>query len=118
VQDKIQTADNLLVKGIPCDPICSLCAQEPETASHLCLQCSFAQEVWFLVHQWTDGLISVPLPGVQVEEWWNSSLQASSAENRSKVAAILIYTAWNVWNERNRRIFQGVSQAHSHLHEF
>jgi len=47
---------------------------------------------------------------VQVEEWWNSSLQASSIENRSKVAAILLYTVWNVWNERNRRIFQGISQ--------
>ena len=53
----------------------------------------------------------MPTPGTQVEEWWNSSLQASTAENRSKVAAILIYTAWNVWNERNRRIFHGVSQS-------
>ena len=62
-----------------------------------------------MVRDWTEGLIDVPLPGVQVEEWWNSSLQASSTKNRSKVAVILLYTVWNMWNEQNRRIFQGIS---------
>jgi len=42
VQERIQTADNLLIKGIPCDPLCSLCNQEPETPAHLCLHCYFA----------------------------------------------------------------------------
>ena len=74
LQEKIQTADNLLLKGIECDPVCCLCDQDFETAVHLCLQCCFAQEIWVLVRAWTEGLINVPLPGVQVEEWWNSSL--------------------------------------------
>ena len=55
LQQKIQTADILLVKGIPCNPVCCLCDQAPETAAHLCLHCPFAQEVWFLVHTWTGG---------------------------------------------------------------
>ena len=33
VHGKIQTADNLLAKGIACDPLCSLCNQEPEMQS-------------------------------------------------------------------------------------
>ncbi|RLM99517.1 hypothetical protein C2845_PM06G35360 [Panicum miliaceum] len=92
VQAKIQTADNLLLKGIACDP-----------------------EVWFLVREWTGGLITMPLPGVQVEEWWNLSLQAATAENRSKVAAILIYTGWNLWNERTEEFSRGL---HNQLYEF
>ena len=104
-QGRIQTADILLPKGVVCNPICCLCDQEQETAAHLCLHCCFAQEVRWRVHLWSDGLISTPAPGVDVAEWWNSSLREANAENRSRVAAILMYTAWNVWNERNRRIF-------------
>jgi hypothetical protein len=98
-------------KGIVCDPICCLCDQEMETAAHLCLHCCFAKEVWCLVHTWSEGLISIPAQGVDIQDWWNLTLQLASAENRNRVAALLIYTAWNVWNERNRRIFQGASQS-------
>jgi exonuclease III len=59
VQCKILTADKLLARGWPCQPNCSLCDQEEETAEHLCLRCVFAQ-VWMLVSQWTGGLISIP----------------------------------------------------------
>jgi len=51
-----------------------LCDQDLEMAAHLRLQCCFAQEIWVLVRDWMEGLINVPLPGVQVEQWWNSSL--------------------------------------------
>ena len=63
------------------------------------------------MHLWSDGLICTPSPSVDVEEWWNSSLRAANDENMGRIAAILIYTSWNVWNERNRRIFQGTSQS-------
>ncbi|KAG2617972.1 hypothetical protein PVAP13_3NG258106 [Panicum virgatum] len=67
-------------------------------------------QVWNLVQNWTDGLISLPPSGIGIEEWWNLMINSTTSENRNKVAAILIYTAWNIWNERNRRIFQGSSQ--------
>jgi len=54
LQEKIQTADNLLLKGIECDPVCCLCDQDFETTVHLCLQCYFAQEIWVLVRAWTE----------------------------------------------------------------
>ena len=107
---KIQTADNLLLKGIQCDPMCCLCDQDLESASHLCLHCCFAQQVCFLVHAWSQGLISLPAPDVTVQDWWNLSLQAANAADKGSVAALLISTAWNIWNERNMCIFQGISQ--------
>ena len=54
----------------------------------------------------------------QVEDWWNSSLQNTSAQNKNKVAAILLYTIWNIWNERNRRIFLGLSQTPTRILSF
>jgi len=62
LQQKLQTTDNLMVKGIECDSMCCFCEQDLETATHLCLHCPFAQEVWFLVQTWTEGLINAPLP--------------------------------------------------------
>lgn len=58
VQEKIQTADNMMLKGIHCNPICSLCDQELESASHLCLHGCFAQQVWSLVQTWSEGSAS------------------------------------------------------------
>ena len=46
VQSKILTADNLMARQWPCNPVCSLCNQEQETATHLVLHCNFAKLVW------------------------------------------------------------------------
>ena len=109
VQEKIHTADVLLIKGVHCNPVCSLCDQEQETAAHLCLHCCYAREVWWLIHIWIEGLVAIPEPGLTLQNWWNFAIQEAGPQDRNKVAAILIYTAWNVWNERNRRIFTGIS---------
>lgn len=50
LQSKILTADKLLLRNWPCNPICALCQQEEETAKHLCILCPFALQVWQLVH--------------------------------------------------------------------
>jgi hypothetical protein len=107
IQSKLLTADNLLIRGWPCNPCCLLCDQHPETAEHLCLHCSFAQEVWFLVSNWTEGLVPVPSLAMGMEQWWNSAIQVSPREHRRHLASVMIYTAWNIWNERNRRTFEG-----------
>jgi hypothetical protein len=105
VQQKILTADKLMARNWPCNPNCVLCDQELETANHLCLQCVFAQEVWLLVAGWTDGLIHPPDRQANLELWWNEALSATSGKEKIKKASIMIYTAWNIWKERNRRVF-------------
>ncbi|KAF8670042.1 hypothetical protein HU200_051233 [Digitaria exilis] len=44
-----------------------------------------------------------------MEEWWNLSLQGLNKELKQRTAALMIYTACNIWKERNRRIFEGVA---------
>lgn len=46
LQKKILTADKLMVRNWPCNPICPLCNNEVETATHICLHCPFALLVW------------------------------------------------------------------------
>ena len=109
IQSKILTADKLIKGAWPCDPNCPFCDQEPETAAHLCLHCVFAQEVWFLIQGWSNGVVKTPERGVDIEAWWMSSLQLIPQEQRRHVAALLMYTAWNIWKEWNRRVFEGRS---------
>ncbi|PVH31679.1 hypothetical protein PAHAL_9G208900 [Panicum hallii] len=80
VQQKILTADKLIARNWPCDPVCPLCDQEQQTAEHLCLHCVFAREVWMLVSGWSNGLVQAPNPGSTLEEWWNTSMQGQSKE--------------------------------------
>jgi len=55
IQSRILTADNLLLRGCPCNPVCIMCDQEMETADHLILHCSFARQVWQELAVWTGG---------------------------------------------------------------
>jgi hypothetical protein len=108
VQDRILTADRLLLRHWPCDPVCILCDQADENATHLCLNCVYAREVWVLVSNWADMEIAIPNGVTSTESWWNMAVQGRTKTQRRRIAAILMCTAWNVWKERNRRIFQNI----------
>jgi hypothetical protein len=99
VQNKILTADKLQVRNWPSDPICRLCDQELETAQHLCLHCVYAQELWHLVSGWTNGRVQVPSRSADLEGWWNAAVSGKPKAEARTIAAMLIYTAWNLWKE-------------------
>ena len=109
VQNKILTAEKLAKRNWPCDPVCRLCDQEQETAMHLCLDYVYVRQVWTLMKDWSAGLVQVPEPGLAIEDWWKASLSHLPKDERKIAAALLMYTTWNIWKERNRRIFEGVS---------
>jgi hypothetical protein len=104
LRGRILTSNNLAVRGIPHDDICTLCDQEVETPSHLILSCPFARSVWYLVG--TDLGIPPLATNAQlagsIKHWWDDL--TSCLDDRAKRVAI--YTAWNIWKERNRRVFQ------------
>jgi len=106
VQSKILTADKLVARNWLCDTNCALCDQVHETAAHLCLHCSYAKQVWLAMSNWTSGAIQIPaVQDEGIEDWWNRSLVLLPVAQKRSVAAILMYTCWNLWKERNRRVF-------------
>ena len=74
-------------------------------AKHLVLHCSFAREVWHRISLWSGGLIQQPDADLEVEDWWYTTLAGFPKELRRPKAAILMYTAWNMWKARNRQVF-------------
>lgn len=107
VQCKILTADKLVKRNWPCNEICQLCDQIHESAEHLILHCVYAKEIWLQMSSESEGLLQVPLDDVSMEEWWNTSIQGRDRKLKQRIASLMIYTAWNIWRERNRRIFEG-----------
>jgi hypothetical protein len=81
--------------------------QEAETTAHLCLNCSFAKELWHLVLSWANLTFqNTQADEHEIQAWWAMALKPHSFKKQRSVVAILIVTAaWNIWNERNRRIF-------------
>ncbi len=104
------TAENLLRRHWPCDWICSLCNSAFEDAAHLAKECPFTVTVWTQICIWMN--FQLPQHHLQgnLSDWWSSFCTISPRQNRNKVLGALITTWWNVWLERNRRIFQQISK--------
>jgi hypothetical protein len=108
------TANNLIKRNWPNDPICKLCGIEPETPNHLCLHCPFAKQVWTDLTRWLNlsMLHSVLMTGT-IYSFWRKCRNKVDKRLRRKFDGIIIYFWWNLWKERNRRTFQHRSvQAH------
>jgi hypothetical protein len=60
-----------------------------------------------LVKNWVGDHTVLIDDGVQtLKIWWEKSLQGRSANQQKTTTAILIYSAWNIWKECNRRTFE------------
>jgi hypothetical protein len=105
IQCKILTADKMIARHWPCNPICPLCNQEPETTAHLILHCTFARQVWDKMENWTQQLVQAPGQGLEVMNWWEKGLANLPKKKCRLKAALMIYCAWNIWKARNKRVF-------------
>ena len=107
LQRKILTADLLSARHWQGPATYPLCDKEPETTCHLCLQCYFAREVWFLIGNWMGwGAGFLSTVATDIQDWWNQTLQPLKGKEKRSAAAVLMYATWNVWKERDRRIFE------------
>lgn len=112
VHGKVQTADNLAKKNYACNPICPLCYCIPETTEHLLLQCNFTEATW------RELAAKLRLPA-QTNLQFNGNISVAidaitrtgSKTLKRKLLGILFSFWWQVWKERNRRIFDHNEQS-------
>jgi hypothetical protein len=111
VQEKILTADNLQKRGWPHHEHCVLCNGPLETCLHLSFHCAFTKAVWNQVFTWEGfdtGLLQCVDEPSYFRTWWEETAPKIDKEQRRRFNGMVVYTCWNLWKERNRRILNNV----------
>ena len=107
LQNRNWTADRLRSRGWPHNEKCKLCDQEEETAVHLTLQCCFTKEVWCQIQRTQSTLCAAASTASSIEDWWTRLCAAPGGRGRVHEGITwAAYIAWNLWKERNRRVFE------------
>jgi hypothetical protein len=108
VQQKLTTQDKLHRFGIHGPNRCSLCLRNNEDHNHLFFECSYTKAIWWDVCDRCD----IPRMTKGWDEWirWATvSWHGKSFVNFSRKLSFAA-TVYHVWQERNARIFAGMSR--------
>jgi hypothetical protein len=99
---KAPTANNLALKGWPCNPSCALCYCETEMIDHVLTECNFAKAVWDRVAQeFQVHVVLIPFQKGKILDWIAASTRISSKRQQRINAGIVFFYWWLLWKERN-----------------
>jgi hypothetical protein len=109
---KILTASNLASRGMQHNSLCPLCNSSLEDIEHLLIACPFANEVTRLLWSWFQ-FQGAPTTGVHTEpaSWLAANAVRANLADIRLASGILLYARWNVWKERNKRIFHSTQRS-------
>jgi hypothetical protein len=113
LHSSILTWDNLLKRGFTGPSICTLCGGAEETLNHLLNTCPYTAQVWdqvAIIMRTSDRLRDSVID--TLSNWRD---KAFSSPYLNRVWQLLPgFVLWQIWKERNRRIFR--NQAHPWSH--
>ncbi|RLN17873.1 hypothetical protein C2845_PM02G15410 [Panicum miliaceum] len=108
-QNQLWTADRMEKRGWPNQRVCPLCREANESALHLLAHCRYSNRIWRAIRQWTAGHFPVVEGWDQftsISHWWQVIYWKDSRCTYPRVRSLILVVAWEIWNERNARIFQ------------
>ena len=79
----------------------------------MALLCPFAKVVWNQVLAWEDfdtQLANTQLEPMHIDDWWDKAVHKVPKPMKRQFNRVVIHTIWNIWKERNRRIFNNTSE--------
>jgi hypothetical protein len=107
------------MKNWPCNPHCSLCYCINESNDHLLTECNFTEAVWdkialdLQVHP-----IVAPFHKGNIANWVEVAVRAGSRKQQRVNAGIVFLFQWQIWKERNRRVFENKEASYLQVAEF
>jgi hypothetical protein len=114
LQNRIWTAARLQIRGWPNDYFCPLCIRNLETVSHLFQECCFSREIWEKVGMWIMTEQLRPANWNQIldlHKWFIDLSNNAVGARRNGVRSMVMLTVWEIWRERNNRIFNRSSRS-------
>lgn len=107
VKGRLPTLDKLQQWNIHLPNRCILCKQAEESLDHIFCQCQYTKVIWSQV--WSDLTIT-PLLGNSVIGWCHElALKSRGKDQMSKMRRLALTLGfYNIWRERNARIFMEV----------
>ncbi|XP_057842120.2 uncharacterized protein LOC131051567 [Cryptomeria japonica] len=90
-----------------------MCNKAEETLDHLLLQCKEAQKVWKFLLGKLNWAILLPNSISDIFTSWKIPCRKSILSSLWLVASFLV--VWEIWKERNRRIFQEKAESEESL---
>ncbi len=102
------TADWLTTCGCPNNTFCALCRHTRETVFHLLVNLRYSRRIWENLACWTSqehvksGNWAQPM---SPQDWW-TVIATHPGTPRKGICTLLLLGTWEIWKERNQRIFQ------------
>jgi hypothetical protein len=96
-------------RGWPHQEHCVLCNGLLETGLYLSLLCHLTKTVRDQVIAWENFVVRWPQQEpTSVAEWREQATSKIQKQDRECFNGMMIYIMWNLWKERNRRIFENM----------
>lgn len=104
IKGRILTCERRKRLGFVGPKKCVMCGEEEENLDHLLLQCKVAQSCWLSVKRmfYWHGPLQQSL--IEFFESWPRQNRKSTLSSMWNISPSLVI--WEIWKERNQRIFQ------------
>jgi hypothetical protein len=107
LQNRLWAADRLRKRGWDNYGFCPLCKQTEETNNHFFVHCRFTARIWELIKEWLgmEGMFPRQWACLSIQDWWYAMVRGPST-HRKGLASLILLTVWEIWKERNARVFR------------
>jgi len=109
-RDRLPTKDNLLRRGVITHDyrLCVAGCDFVESSPHLFLHCNIFGSVWHLIYNWIG--VSVTNPFYVPDHFHQFGYSGGIRKKRRSILQVIWHaTVWEIWKERNNRLFKGTA---------